>query len=55
MPAAWKVQVVIGSQATLVPFTIFPMRFKAVVRSYGSEIEAAPIQVFFSTVIVCSS
>ena len=42
-----KVQVVIGSQTTLVPFTIFPMRFKAVVGLMVAEIEAAPIQVFF--------
>ena len=45
--ALGKVQVVIGGQATLVPFAIFPMRFKAVVGLMVAEIEAAPIQVFF--------
>ena len=45
--ALGKVQVVIGGQAAFIPFTIFPMRFKAVVGLMVAEIEAAPVQVFF--------
>ena len=50
--ALGKVQVMVGGQTALVPFAVLPMGLVAVVGLVVAEVEAAPVKIFFSTVIV---